>query len=121
MKKLLVLSAALFIVASTVRARNIIAPEKKEFNNGNTLTMVTHLLVSELMNDSNHLQGNGAYAALPVYESLIPKDVVDKLVTKYGTKLYDITAIKEADNQVGYLVRLIQDGGLFAFQKVTDL
>jgi hypothetical protein len=121
MKKLLVLSAALFIFASTINARNVMAPEKKEINTGNALIMVNHLHVNQLMNDSNYLHGNSAYASLPVYESFIPKDVVDKLVSKYGAKLYDITAIKEADNQVGYVVRLLQDGGQYAFLKVTDL
>jgi hypothetical protein len=121
MKKLLVLSAALFIFASTINARNVMAPEKKEINTGNALIMVNHLHVNQLMNDSNYLPGNSAYASLPVYESFIPKDVVDKLVSKYGAKLYDITAIKEADNQVGYVVRLLQDGGQYAFLKVTDL
>jgi hypothetical protein len=120
-KKLLLLSAALFLIASTISAGNVKAPEKKEINTGNALTMVTQLHVNQLMYDSIYLHGMSAYASLPVYESFIPKDVVDKLISKYGAKLYDITAIKEADNQVGYVVRLLQDGGQFAFQKVTDL
>lgn len=50
------------------------------------------------MQNLMNTKGTRGYAALPVMESFIPADVMDKITSKYGsgTIIYDVTAVKAA-------------------------
>lgn len=60
-----------------------------------------------------------AWAALPVFETSIPQNVIAQLKQKNsGNQIYDITAVKAASDssmgtqQMNYVVRLIKDGSI---------
>jgi hypothetical protein len=48
------------------------------------------------------------YAALPVLETDVPQNVMDKLKSKYGDALYDITTVKSTTTpgQMEYVARV---------------
>jgi hypothetical protein len=56
-----------------------------------------------------------AYASLPVLETYVSPEVIDKMKSKYGNTLYDITLIAGPSNQMQYVVRSIKNG-----QYITD-
>jgi hypothetical protein len=51
-----------------------------------------------------------AYASLPVLETYVSQDVIDKMKNKYGNTLYDITAVAGTSNQTQYVVRSLKNG-----------
>ena len=52
------------------------------------------------------------YAALPVKETYVPNDVVEKLKSQYGPQLYNITCVKGKDGYIEYWVGIIKNGKL---------
>jgi len=51
------------------------------------------------------------YAALPVFETNVPQDMVTKLETKYGSSLYDITTVRSnTPEQWEFVVRVWDNG-----------
>ena len=50
------------------------------------------------------------YAALPVLETNVPQDIIDKMKSKYGDALYDITTIVGTSGQTQYVVRSLKNG-----------
>lgn len=63
-----------------------------------------------------------SFASLPVKETYIPNDVLDKLRKECGPELYDITRIKGKDGQVEYCVRIKDNGTMKVdYKKVTSL
>lgn len=60
------------------------------------------------------------YAALPVLETYVPANVVEKLKAQYGPHLYSITCIKGDDGQVEYCVRKL-DSGVMKEEKVNEV
>ncbi len=84
------------------------------FNNSNASTNdnISMMTIGNLM-------GEGSVAALPVLENLVPDVVVSKAKEKYGSALYDITAIKHAPEQAGYVVR-ISDNGVFKTETIGE-
>lgn len=55
-------------------------------------------------------RGNGYSLALPVIESYVPEDVIEKALNKYGSNLYSIGMVKTADGNNTYQIGLIRDG-----------
>ncbi|MBS1919891.1 MAG: hypothetical protein JST17_06540 [Bacteroidetes bacterium] len=55
-----------------------------------------------------------SWAALPVYETYIPADVVTniKLRTTKGNEVYDITDVKSSTGNDEYVVRTIRNGSV---------
>jgi hypothetical protein len=51
-----------------------------------------------------------AYASLPVLETYVPQEVIDKMKSKYGNTLYDITTVVNTSNQTQYVVRSVKNG-----------
>ncbi|TWF33926.1 hypothetical protein FHW36_111117 [Chitinophaga polysaccharea] len=49
-------------------------------------------------------------AALPVMETYVPQDVVNKLESKYGSALYDITTLQSVNGVDRYCVRTLNNG-----------
>lgn len=61
------------------------------------------------------------FAAVPVLSSYVPDDVVGRLKTKYGDKIYDILRVKAVagTDQYKYIVRW-QENGLFTSDTVDE-
>jgi hypothetical protein len=61
------------------------------------------------------------FAAVPVLSSYVPDDVVGRLKTKYGDKIYDILRVKAVagTEQYKYIVRW-QENGLFTSDTVEE-
>lgn len=55
-------------------------------------------------------RGNGYSLALPVIQSYVPEDIIEKALNKYGTNLYSIGMVKTADSSHAYQVGLIRNG-----------
>jgi len=53
------------------------------------------------------------YAALPVLETYVPPEIINRMKSKYGDALYDITAIVGSPDQVQYVVRILVKNGLY--------
>lgn len=125
MKKIVALSVVLFIVAASVNARGIKSTGKTKM----ILVKKTRTNLKMIKREGKKVTGtlgnpqnaSLVYASLPVSESYVPADVIVALTKKYGAQLYDITAVKQDNNQIGYVVRLMEGGGQFVFQKVIDI
>jgi hypothetical protein len=69
--------------------------------------------VANTMDSTNHNSGAlitaTAYASLPVLETAVSPDIVSKLESKYGSSLYDITAVQGASS-TGYVIRVFENG-----------
>jgi hypothetical protein len=50
------------------------------------------------------------YAALPVLETYVPNNVVEKLKNEYGSHLYNITQMKDKKGNIEYCVMLKNNG-----------
>jgi len=62
---------------------------------------------------STLLTGLGKWSALPILNTFVPEDVVNKLKTAHGEKLYDITMLKTGENQYSYSAR-VQESGVYS-------
>ncbi len=58
------------------------------------------------------LTGLNKWSALPILNTYVPQDVVDKLKMEHGDKLYDITMLKTGESQYGYSAR-VQENGIY--------
>jgi len=56
--------------------------------------------------------GLGKWSALPVLNTFVPEEVVNKLKMEHGEKLYDITMLKTGENQYAYSAR-VQENGVY--------
>lgn len=65
------------------------------------------------------LTGLNKWSALPVLNTYVPQDIVDKLKMEQGDKLYDITMVKTGENQYGYIAR-VQENGMYHNVTVND-
>jgi len=61
-------------------------------------------------NNPSNVNGLSKFAALPVLETYVPDDIVTKMKSMYGDKLYDITWVKSSANQDMYVVRTEENG-----------
>ena len=57
-------------------------------------------------------RGTGYSLALPVIQTYVPEDVIDKALQKYGANLYSISMVKTADDTNAYQLGLIERGQL---------
>lgn len=57
-------------------------------------------------------RGSGYSLSLPVIQTYVPEEIVDKALQKYGAHLYSIGMVKTADGSSAYLVGLINRGQL---------
>lgn len=57
-------------------------------------------------------RGSGYSLSLPVIQTYVPEEIVDKALQKYGAHLYSIGMVKTADGSSAYLVGLIDRGQL---------
>ena len=64
-------------------------------------------------------RGNGYALALPVLQSYVPEDVVEKALNKYGANLYSISMVKTPDGNNAYQVGLIR-GGQVAMDRLDE-
>ncbi|GAA4733287.1 hypothetical protein [Flavisolibacter ginsenosidimutans] len=55
-------------------------------------------------------RGNGYSLSLPVIETYVPEDVIDKALQKYGAHLYSIGMVKTAEGKSAYQIGLIDRG-----------
>ncbi|MEO6639218.1 MAG: hypothetical protein ABIN25_13150, partial [Ginsengibacter sp.] len=69
----------------------------------------TNTMNSGMVTNSQNIEGQTGYASLPVLESYISDDVVSKIKAKYPS-VYDITAVKHTADQMGYVVRVSENG-----------
>lgn len=78
----------------------------------------TNNMNSGMVTNSQNIEGQTGYASLPVLESYISADVVSKIKSKYPS-VYDITAVKHTADQMGYVVR-VSDNGTFKTETVGE-
>jgi hypothetical protein len=57
-------------------------------------------------------RGNGYSLSLPVIQSYVPEDIIDKALQKYGARLYSISMVQAADSGNTYQLGLIERGQL---------
>jgi hypothetical protein len=57
-------------------------------------------------------RGDGYALALPVIQTYVPEDVIDKALNKYGSTLYSIGMVKAVDTGNTYQIGLIEGGQL---------
>lgn len=57
-------------------------------------------------------RGRGYSLSLPVIQTYVPEDVVDKALQKYGARLYSIGMVKTADGKDAYQIGLLSHGQL---------
>lgn len=57
-------------------------------------------------------RGDGYALALPVIQTYVPEDIIDKALNKYGSSLYSIGMVKAVDSGNTYQVGLIERGAL---------
>ena len=57
-------------------------------------------------------RGNGYSLALPVIQTYVPEDVIDKALQKYGANLYSISMVKTSGGTNAYQLGLIERGQL---------
>jgi hypothetical protein len=62
---------------------------------------------------STLLTGLGKWSSLPVLNTFVPEEVVNKLKAEHGEKLYDITMLKTGENQYAYSAR-VQENGIYS-------
>lgn len=55
-------------------------------------------------------RGNTYTLALPVIQTYVPDEIINKVSSMYNGKVYDITALKGANNQNIYQVRTLENG-----------
>lgn len=55
--------------------------------------------------------GQMLYDALPVEGTYVSPDVLNNIVTRFGTAIYDVKKITGANNRETYVVRLFQPNG----------
>ncbi|HEX2606184.1 MAG TPA: hypothetical protein VHK91_02350, partial [Flavisolibacter sp.] len=55
-------------------------------------------------------RGDNFTVALPVTQSYVPDDIINKLSSQYGPAIYDVTTIKSSDSTNIYQVRTIENG-----------
>ncbi|HET7897888.1 MAG TPA: hypothetical protein VFL47_09470, partial [Flavisolibacter sp.] len=58
-------------------------------------------------------RGNGYSLALPVIETYVPEDIIEKALNKYGANLYSIGMVKTPDSANAYQVGLIRGGQIY--------
>jgi hypothetical protein len=56
------------------------------------------------------MRGNGYALALPVIQTYVPEDIIDKALQKYGSSLYSISMVKSAEGNNAYQLGLIERG-----------
>lgn len=57
-------------------------------------------------------RGSGYSLSLPVIQTYVPEEIIDKALQKYGARLYSISMLKTADGSSAYQVGLINRGRL---------
>jgi len=57
-------------------------------------------------------RGNGYALALPVIQTYVPEDIIDKALQKYGANLYSISMVKTSGGTNAYQLGLIERGQL---------
>ena len=57
-------------------------------------------------------RGNGYSLSLPVVQTYVPEEVIDKALQKYGAHLYSIGMVKTADGNNSYQIGLLNHGQL---------
>lgn len=81
---------------------NVSANRMDTVNNSSNSTMANNSIGSSnmkgTMQNPMNVKGMQSYAALPVKESYIPDDVMNKITSKYGSGIiiYDVTAVRAA-------------------------
>lgn len=55
-------------------------------------------------------RGNGYSLSLPVIQTYVPEDIIDKALQKYGAHLYSISMVKTAEGKDAYQLGLIDRG-----------
>lgn len=65
------------------------------------------------------MTGLGKWSALPILNTYVPQEVVDKIKAEHGDHLYDITMLKTGENQYAYSAR-VQDNGVYHNVIVND-
>lgn len=65
------------------------------------------------------MTGLGKWSALPILNTYVPQDVVDKIKTEHGDHLYDITMLKTGENQYAYSAR-VHDNGVYRNIIIND-
>ncbi len=57
-------------------------------------------------------RGRGYSLSLPVIQTYVPEDIIDKALQKYGSHLYSISMVKTADGNNAYQMGLLDRGQL---------
>lgn len=78
----------------------------------NTVSTSDYSMPRGVNNPDASFTGLNKWSALPVLNTYVPQDVVDKMRSTYGDKLYDITMLKTGENQYGYSAR-VQENGVY--------
>lgn len=78
----------------------------------NTVSKSDYSMPRGVNNPDASFTGLNKWSALPVLNTYVPQDVVDKMRSTYGDKLYDITMLKTGENQYGYSAR-VQENGVY--------
>ncbi|MES2850648.1 MAG: hypothetical protein V4685_16435 [Bacteroidota bacterium] len=68
---------------------------------------------------STLLTGLAKWSALPILNTYVPQEMVDKLKMEHGDKLYDITMLKTGENQFAYSAR-VQESGVYRIVMAND-
>lgn len=93
---------------------NMQAVHNMQNNTNYTLPRGVHVPEASMISN-----GLGKWSALPILNTYVPQEIVNKLKGDHGDKLYDITMIKTGDSQYAYNAR-IQENGVYTTIMIND-